>query len=182
MFNFFGNRTIRLLAITALAACSPKGADTGTDGSTGNNTTEPASTSTSTDTDTGTDTGEPTGTSTAATDTTGPTSTTTLGTTTFDTSTSTGPASATDSESESDGESDSSNHCASTCGVSIECEHPDVDESMGAAPCEEGFHCVDESDCGCSVTFCQQNCDPEKPNACPNNQVCDPRSGACVPA
>ncbi|WP_096326482.1 hypothetical protein [Nannocystis exedens] len=177
----FSNRALRTFAFTVLAACSPKGADTGTDGTDGN-TTGSGSTASTTGNDTST--GETTGTSTATTDATGPTTTTTLGTTTVDTTTGPGPVSATDSDSESDGESesDSDSDCASTCGTVIECEHPDVLESLGAPPCEEGFHCDDQSDCGCALTFCVANCDPSDPNACATGETCDARSGACVPA
>ncbi|WAS96955.1 hypothetical protein [Nannocystis punicea] len=176
----FGDRMIRILAITTLVACSPQDAGTVTDDSTGN-ATDPASTGT------GTSTGEPTGTTTDATTTDAtpaPTSTTTV-----ETTTGTGPATATDSDSGTDdsldtfgSESITNDECASTCGVSINCEHPDVDESLGAPPCEDGFHCVNDSACGCGVTNCEENCDPSDPNACSNDEICDDRSGLCVPA
>lgn len=166
------------LMLAFAGACTAKDAESG---STSASTGEAASSGTTTDA--GADTTTTTGTSG---DTTGPVTPTTGTSGDEDPSTSTVASSLGTTEDRPELTTESSDtpggECASSCGVLIECERLDVDESLGAPPCAEGFHCVDASECGCPVTFCAVDCDPNDPRPCLAGEVCDARTGECVPA
>jgi hypothetical protein len=165
------------LTLTLLVACSAEKSDTVTDGtSTGDSTTASIGT-TAPGTDTSTSVDPTTGVSSSTT-----TGTTTEADTTPSTTTEVLPSTTTEDEPwpGTDSDSDSEDECASTCGISIDCPHPDVDESLEAEPCAPGFHCENASACGCPVTWCKENCDPENPFECSNGWVCDPDLGVCV--
>jgi hypothetical protein len=154
-----------VFTLTLVAACTPL--DVGpvtessstTNGSSGSTTTEPTGTTSPTTSASGT-TEE------------GPTTAAETG------SSSTTEGSLSDSDSEEWGPT--GGDCDVTCGEHIECVHPDVPDSAGAEPCLEGFHCENASACGCSLTFCHENCDPDDRGSCPGEKVCDADSGECV--